>query len=105
VGSDIGGDYRFNLFIVIQPDIINHTSISNSKHEYNFITPGIYLEVDSDTRLEQVELNFEDQYIKLNSGYLPVATATALGAVKIGENLNISEDGSISAPFPDWSNV
>ena len=32
-----------------------------------------------------------------SSGDLPVATATTLGGIKVGDNLSITEDGTLSA--------
>jgi hypothetical protein len=40
-----------------------------------------------------------------NNYTLPAATSTTLGGVKVGENLSISEDGTISATSLDWDNV
>ena len=39
-----------------------------------------------------------------SSGYtLPIATATTLGGVKVGDNLSIADDGTLSADMPDVS--
>lgn len=40
-----------------------------------------------------------------NKYVLPAATTTALGGVKVGDNLSVAADGTISASSLDWSNV
>ena len=49
--------------------------------------------------------NGSDNYVTLpyvsdgggSSGDLPIATATTLGGIKVGNNLSITEDGTLSA--------
>ena len=49
--------------------------------------------------------NGSDNYVTLpyvsggggSSGDLPIATATTLGGIKVGDNLSITEDGTLSA--------
>ena len=37
-----------------------------------------------------------NKYKTLNSNYLPTATTTSIGAIKIGNGLSISDDGTLS---------
>lgn len=97
--------YHFNLCIVIQPGEFSYSNPGDRPATRTFTSPGIYWEVNSSTIIAQAELKFEDHYITLEPGYLPTATTETLGAVKVGENLSISEDGTISATSLDWDNV
>lgn len=42
---------------------------------------------------------------KANNYILPAATISSLGGVKIGANLSVTEDGTISATSLDWNNI
>lgn len=40
-----------------------------------------------------------------NNYTLPTATASTMGGVKIGDNINVTADGTISVPALDWANI
>lgn len=40
-----------------------------------------------------------------NKYTLPAATSSSLGGVKVGSNINVASDGTISVPAMDWTNV
>lgn len=40
-----------------------------------------------------------------NKYTLPAATSSSLGGVKIGSNISVATDGTISVPAMDWSNI
>ena len=50
------------------------------------------------TKLDGIEEN-------ANNYILPAATTSSLGGVKVGANLSVAEDGTISATSLDWDNV
>ena len=54
---------------------------------------------------EDILINIDDPEVIITEEYsvdyhLPVASATVLGGVKIGENIDITDDGTISVEFP-----
>ena len=102
LNQEIGASYFYNKdaskrsgFYII---LYDNTTINSNIYE-----AGIYSWVYDDYYIK--ELKFEGQYIKLNSEYLPVATSISLGGVKVGANLSVSNDGTISATSLDWDNV
>jgi hypothetical protein len=63
------------------------------------VDPNARLMTNSEaSKLSSIEAN-------ANNYTLPPATTTTLGGVKVGDNLSISEDGTISATSLDWDNV
>ena len=110
------------------------TSLSNKQDKSNLVTgvssistdaqyPSAKLLYNTKTNLENSiatkvdkvsgsRLMTEEEGAKLagiednaNNYTLPAATTTSLGGVKVGANLSVSEDGTISATSLDWNNV
>jgi 2-keto-3-deoxy-6-phosphogluconate aldolase len=42
---------------------------------------------------------------KANNYTLPAASSSTLGGVKVGSNISVASDGTISVPAMDWSNI
>lgn len=42
---------------------------------------------------------------KANNYTLPTASASTMGGVKVGDNISVASDGTISVPAMDWSNI
>ena len=40
-----------------------------------------------------------------NNYTLPAATSSSLGGVKVGDNINVADDGTISVPAMEWSSI
>lgn len=54
--------------------------------------------------MDSINIEIDDPIVEITEEYstdyeLPVATASTLGGVKIGSNINVSSDGKISLPF------
>lgn len=57
---------------------------------------------DYDTLAAQLEeLQEQVDSIDVDSYELPIASQTSLGGIKVGENLTISEDGTLGAPYAE----
>ncbi len=80
------------------------TYIADYLSNNSYVKDTNYVHTDSNyTTAEKTKLsNIEEG---ANKYVLPAATTSSLGGVKVGDNLSIASDGTISATSLDWSNV
>lgn len=70
----------------------------------SYVKDTDYTHTDSNfTAAEKTKLaNIEE---KANNYTLPTASASTMGGVKIGDNIKIATDGTISVPAMQWANI
>lgn len=92
-----GSEVSFMYYILED----NTEQIVSASSSFLFPKKGLYFmryEVD-DTLMyvsSLVPSGANNKYKTLNSNYLPTATTTSIGAIKIGNGLSISDDGTLS---------
>lgn len=80
------------------------TKVKAWLNDNSYVKDSAYTHTDSNftaaekTKLEGIESG-------ANAYTLPAATTTALGGVKVGSNLSVASDGTISATAMEWSNI
>lgn len=76
------------------------TKTSQLNNDSNFVEDANYVHTDNNyTSEDKTKLQGLKNYT------LPTASSTVKGGVKIGANVSISEDGTISVTALDWANI
>lgn len=80
------------------------TKLSQLQNDDNFVKDASYVHTDSNYTAEEKEkLKRIDP--EANKYTLPAATKALLGGVKIGANITVSTDGTISVEALSWENI
>ena len=76
------------------------TKTSQLNNDSNFVEDANYVHTDNNyTSEDKTKLQGLKNYT------LPTASSTVKGGIKIGANISISEDGTISVTALDWANI
>jgi hypothetical protein len=92
-----GSEVSFMYYILED----NTEQIVSASSSFLFPKKGLYfMRYEADDALMYVSSlvpsGANNKYKTLNSNYLPTATTTSIGAIKIGNGLSISDDGTLS---------
>lgn len=80
------------------------TKLSQLTNDNNYVQDANYVHTDNNyTTAEKTKL--KDIETGANKYTLPPATAALLGGVKIGANITVSADGTISVEALSWANI
>lgn len=80
------------------------TKVKAWLNDNSYVKDSAYTHTDSNfTAAEKAKL--EGIESGANAYTLPAATTTALGGVKVGSNLSVASDGTISATAMEWANI
>lgn len=105
-------DYVKQLLVKVFPNVNTLQDLSTSENNKLLFKGKVigggeggtsdYLDLENKPKINNVELNgdksLEDLGIEIPDPYtLPIATNESLGGIKIGDNLTITEDGTLSA--------
>lgn len=94
---------KLSHFLLKLKEIIP-TKTSELTNDSNFVVDDKYVHTDANytaaekTKLEGIEAG-------ANKYTLPTASASTLGGVKIGANVNVAADGTISVTALEWDNI
>ncbi len=94
---------KLSHFLLKLKEIIP-TKTSELTNDSNFVVDDKYVHTDANytaaekTKLEGIEAG-------ANKYTLPTASASTLGGVKIGANVNVASDGTISVTALEWDNI
>lgn len=80
------------------------TKTSDLTNDSNYVSDANY--VHTDTNFTQIEKDKLDGIAEGANNYeLPKATADTLGGVKIGANITVAADGTITVTAMEWENI
>lgn len=94
---------RLSHFLLQLKNIIP-TKTSDLTNDSNYVSDANYVHTDANyTSAEKTKLSGIAD--KANNYTLPAANASTLGGVKIGANITVSADGTITVTALEWANV
>lgn len=80
------------------------TKLTELTNDGNFVRDNNYVHTDSNyTAVEKTKLQGIES--GANKYTLPIATSSTLGGIKIGANINVASDGTISVAGLSWENI
>lgn len=94
---------RLSHFLLLVKGILP-TKTSDLTNDSNYVSDANYVHTDTNyTQAEKTKLSGIAN--NANNYSLPAASASKLGGVKIGANITVSADGTISVEAMEWANI
>lgn len=94
---------RLSHFLLLVKGILP-TKTSELTNDSNYVSDANYVHTDTNyTQTEKTKLAGIAN--NANNYSLPTASASTLGGVKIGANITVSADGTISVEAMEWANI
>ena len=94
---------RLSHFLLLVKGILP-TKTSELTNDSNYVSDANYVHTDTNyTQAEKTKLSGIAN--NANNYSLPAASASKLGGVKIGANITVSADGTISVEAMEWANI